>query len=65
MHLKLHDTVRTTIDLPSHNIRKGSIGAIVSILEHPQLAYEVEFTDNAGRTIAELALLPEQVELVK
>lgn len=44
-------------DLPA-----GSEGTIVYIHEQPQLAYEVEFCDDEGRTTATVPLRPEQLE---
>ena len=56
--------VRLTVDLPESGLRRGDAGAIVMIHARPDLTYEVEFTDGAGRTRALLALRPEQLERV-
>ena len=49
-------------DLPSEGLRAGAIGVVLMIFESPELAYEVEFCDDDGRTIAEVALRAEQIE---
>lgn len=64
MTLQLLDVVRALVDLPEQGITRGMVGTIVHVFEQPQRAYEVEFTDEQGRTLAEWSLLPEQVELV-
>ena len=61
--MKLHDAVKLKVDLPDENLKRGMVGAIVEIFDKPQLAYEIEFTDSEGRTIAEITLLPDQVEI--
>ena len=62
--MKLHTTVRLRKDLLEHGLRSGAVGAIVAVFDNPSQAYEVEFTDEQGRTIAELALREEQLEEV-
>ena len=37
------------------------VGAVIDVYTEPALAYEVEFCDALGRTIVQLALLPEQL----
>ncbi|WP_370460275.1 DUF4926 domain-containing protein [Acidovorax sp. JMULE5] len=37
------------------------VGAVIDVYAEPALAYEVEFCDALGRTIGQLALLPEQL----
>lgn len=62
--MKLHSFVRLREDLPAYGLRRGMAGAIVSVHEAPRRAYEVEFADSDGRTIAELALDEDQLEEV-
>jgi hypothetical protein len=59
--VKLHDTVQLVVDLPDEGLTAGAIGAVVHIFEQPDVAYEVEFADAAGRTIAQLPLTAEQL----
>jgi len=63
--LKVNDVVILKIDLPEENLEKGMRGTIVSLFEIPDLAYDVEFCDEGGRTIAEVALKCSQIEIVK
>ena len=62
--MELHDTVRLVIDLPDEGLTAGAVGAVVHVFDHPGRAYEVEFSDENGRTIAQLPLTSEQVEPV-
>ena len=59
---KVGDTVVLIGDLPEEGLSAGQIGAVVLEFTEPVLAYETEFTDQEGRTLAQLALLPEQIE---
>lgn len=61
MTVKLHDTIELAVDLPEEGLTAGSVGAIVHIFHEPTVAYEVEFTDDAGRTIAMTTLTPDQL----
>ena len=62
MLFDLLDTIVLTKDVPEEGLKAGMKGAIVHIFNEPHLAYEVEFADDQGRTIAELALTPDQIE---
>ncbi|WP_250036130.1 DUF4926 domain-containing protein [Paractinoplanes maris] len=62
--MELYDTVRLLVDLPAEGVQAGAIGAVVHVFEQPDLAYEVEFTDENGRTVAQVPLTPGQVEPV-
>ena len=44
--MKLFDTVALTVDLPEKKLRKGSVGAIVEVLDENN--YLVEFSDLNG-----------------
>lgn len=59
--MNLHDVVTLKEDMPTLGLLKGAKGVIVSIFDNPTQAYEVEFCDNDGRTICEVALTPEQI----
>ena len=52
--VKLLDVVALTDDLPERELQRGQVGTVVEVLA-PDV-YEVEFTDNDGRTYAELAV---------
>lgn len=60
MDAKLHvlDLVALLSDVPAHGLLRGQVGTIVELLDG---AYEVEFSDNEGRTYAELALPAEHL----
>ena len=57
--VKLLDVVALTQELPEKDLQSGQVGTVVEVLA-PDV-YEVEFTDNDGRTYAELALRVEQL----
>jgi hypothetical protein len=52
---QLLDVVALLTDFPEHNLVRGQVGTVVEYLDG---AYEVEFSDDEGRTYAELALEP-------
>ena len=60
--LQLLDVVALVADLPSEGLRRGQVGTIVELLA-PDV-YEVDFSDNHGRTYALTALRAEQVLLL-
>ena len=45
-------------DIPEHGLVRGQVGTVVELLSG---AYEVEFSDDEGRTYAQLALEPQQL----
>ena len=57
--IKLLDVVALTRDIPERRLRCGQVGTVVEILE-PNV-FEVEFSDNQGRTYAMLALRADQL----
>ncbi len=57
--LKLLDVVALLEDLPSHGLRRGQVGTVVEELA-PNV-FEVEFSDDNGRTYAQLALRANQL----
>ena len=59
--MELYDLVELAAGLPEAGLTAGSVGTIVHIFRVPNLAYEVEFADDSGRTIATVALTPEQL----
>ena len=60
----LLDVVVLLEDLPADGLQVGMRGTVVDIHHSPCLAYEVEFCDDRGETIALVALLPNQIERV-
>ena len=59
MAIQLLDVVALVNDAPENKLVRGQVGTVVEILS-PE-AYEVEFTDEDGRTYASLALRAEQL----
>jgi hypothetical protein len=57
------DTVVLTENILEKKLTKGMIGAIIEVYKTPDSAYEVEFCDLNGRTIAVVALLPSQIKI--
>jgi Domain of unknown function (DUF4926) len=55
---RLLDVVALLSDLPTHGLLRGQVGAVVELLDG---SYEVEFSDDEGKTYAELALPPDQL----
>lgn len=62
MQPALFDTVELLVDLPAHNLRSGSLGAIVHAYDNG--IYEVEFINAEGETIALCPLSAEQFIVV-
>jgi hypothetical protein len=59
---ELFDVVELLADLPEPGLQAGSRGAIVEC--HSDQAYEVEFTNSTGETVAMMALDPSQFIVV-
>ena len=57
--IKLLDVVALTEDLPERGLSRGQVGTIVESLTPD--AFEVEFSDDEGRTYATLALRADQL----
>ncbi len=58
--VKLLDVVALTVDLPQDNLWRGQVGTVVEILANGK-AFEVEFSDQNGRTYQSLGLRSEQI----
>lgn len=52
--LSVLDVVALLTDVPQHGLVRGQVGTIVEILSSD--VFEVEFSDDEGRTYAELAV---------
>jgi hypothetical protein len=55
---RLLDVVALLTDVPALGLRRGQVGTVVELLGG---AYEVEFSDDKGKTYAELALPSDQL----
>jgi len=57
--IQLLDVVALTSDLPEQGLLRGQVGTVVELLSPD--SFEVEFSDEQGRTYAELALSKSQL----
>jgi Domain of unknown function (DUF4926) len=57
--IEVHDVVALTDDLPAEGLVRGQVGTIVELLSPG--VYEVEFSDDQGKTYAMLPLKAEQL----
>jgi hypothetical protein len=57
--IQLLDIVALTEDLPERGLNRGQVGTVVEELDKD--IFEVEFSDNDGRTYAILALRADQL----
>ncbi len=60
--LREYDVVRLKQDRPSECLTTHDIGTIVMVYQVPSIAYEVEFTDADGGTLALLTLQEEDIQ---
>jgi hypothetical protein len=65
MKYSLFDVVALAKDVPEDGLVAGMIGSVVDVYTTPTEAYEVEFCDAQGRTIALQAFLPDQLITLK
>ena len=64
MEIELYNQVMLIEDSPEEELKAGRRGFVVHIFDKPRKAYEVEFCNEDGETIAMLTLLPDQIEKV-
>jgi len=57
--LQLLDVVALTTDLPESGLVRGQVGTVVEVLRPG--TYEIEFSDDDGRTYAQLPLRADQL----
>lgn len=62
--MDLHDLVELKEALLGENIPAGAVGIIVHVFHRPDLAYEIEFTGDDGRTISSAVLTPDRIRRV-
>lgn len=63
INLRLLDVVALTTDLPDKSLLRGQVGTVVEL--YPDGQYEVEFSDEEGRTYALEALGGEQLMVLR
>ena len=61
--MQLYDVVELLVDLPDEDLSAGAVGTVIHIFERPNRAYEVEFADSNGKTLATAALTDDQVRV--
>ncbi len=61
MTLQEYDVVRLRRPLPQYELVAGAVGAIVMVFDDPP-AYEVEFCDKDGVTLALVTLVDDDLE---
>ena len=61
---QLFDVVRLKMPAPEHGLAGDVLGTIAEEYAAPTEAYEVEFADNDGETIAMFSLTPDKFEVV-
>ncbi|MFI6236969.1 DUF4926 domain-containing protein [Micromonospora sp. NPDC050784] len=59
--LELYDVVELREAIPGEQLPAGAVGTVVHVFDSPSTAYEVEFADADGRTIAMVTLRADQV----
>jgi hypothetical protein len=59
LNIQVLDVVALTADLPDNGLRLGQVGTVVETLSSG--VFEVEFSDDQGRTYAQLALKESQL----
>lgn len=64
MKPNLYDTVRLLEPVSDGSLSVGAVGAIVAVFSDPEEAYEVEFVNSVGETVAQIALRPTQFAIV-
>ncbi|MEU0078817.1 DUF4926 domain-containing protein [Micromonospora tulbaghiae] len=62
--MDLYDLVELRDAVPEENLPAGAVGTIVHVFHRPDLAYEVEFADQDGRTLSTVALTPDKIQQV-
>ncbi len=58
--MELYDVVELAVDLPEDGLRAGAVGTIVDAYAGSD-EFEVEFTDDDGRTVALTAVRGDQL----
>lgn len=61
MYFEINDAVVLQIGIPNEGLKAGAVGVVVAEFSEPSEAYEIEFVDDDGDFLAQLALLPGQL----
>jgi Domain of unknown function (DUF4926) len=57
--IRLLDVVALTDDVPEKGLVRGQVGTVIEVLDRE--VYEIEFSDDRGRTYAQLPLRTDQL----
>ncbi len=60
----MFDKVQLVKPVPESSLKVGTVGSVVDVYAQPREAYEIEFTDELGRTVALIAVDPDQIKLM-
>lgn len=63
MNINEYDRVRLLTDLPSHGLKAGMRGTVLLVYEASPPAFEVEFCNDSGDTLAVLTLREKDIEI--
>lgn len=58
---ELYDVVELREAIPGEDLPAGAVGSVVHVFDGPPPAYEVEFADADGRTVAMVTLRTDQI----
>jgi hypothetical protein len=61
--IRLLDVVALTTDVPDNGLVRGQVGTVVEVLG-PEV-FEIEFSDDGGRTYAQLPLQSDQLLVLR
>ncbi|RIV41538.1 DUF4926 domain-containing protein [Micromonospora radicis] len=59
--MDVYDVVELQEAVPHEHLAAGAVGTIIHIFDRDPVAYEVEFTDEDGRTVSMLTLTAAQL----
>jgi hypothetical protein len=59
--MKTYDTVYSRVEIKEIGVAIGTKGVVVDIYETPYPAYEIEFLDEAEKTLGFASLMPSEV----
>ncbi|MET7471642.1 DUF4926 domain-containing protein [Micromonospora sp. NPDC005686] len=62
--MDLYELVALRDAVPEEGLAAGAVGTIVHVFHRPDLAYEVEFADQDGRTLGAVVLTPNKLKQV-
>ena len=58
------DVVRLIRGVPEAGVQAGTLAVILEVCTEPELHYEIEVIDAAGRTVYQASAMPDELEAV-